>query len=64
MWHSRDMPPQQGITSDLGRLAGSRGSLGTDWGLGGLTPRRGTCLAGPVCGFDIRCVALKEAEVH
>lgn len=64
MWHSWDMLPQQGVTSDLPRLAGSRGSFGKIWSLRGLPPRQGTCHAGPVCGSDIRFVALQEAEVH
>ncbi|KAL7850787.1 hypothetical protein SRHO_G00201360 [Serrasalmus rhombeus] len=63
-WCSWDMPSQQGVTSDLLRLAGSRGSLGKIWGLRGRTTRQGNCHGEAVCGFDIRRVALQEAEVH
>lgn len=58
-----DMPPQQGVASDLLRPPESRGSLQIRLWPQGLVSRQATAMR-PVCGFDIRSVALQEAEVN
>ncbi len=58
-----DKLSQQGVTSDCLRPPESRESLQIRFWPQGLVSRQATAMR-PVCGFDIRSVALQEAEVN